>query len=442
MKENREPKKAQPPAIRKVGKKDQILTLYKAGITEVNDLAAITQSRPSYVAGVLEGAEHAPGYFDLYTSTAKPMNVYSKFFAGKLGFRNETTARESVGLIDELYRQFGLAGDRAGQHHALLMALTMFDRRAGPARKRRPTYFVSGCASGWTSGARRVGRRHAGGSTVNPMPRIISLIASATEIVCALGFEGQLVGRSHECDYPESVRRLPVCTAPKFDVEGTSCEIDRASRRWCGSPVGLPRGRQRLRELEPDVIVTQSQCDVCAVSLRDVERAVCSWLSACPRLVSLQPNALADVWTDIGHVAEALDARERGEELIRSLRGRMSALRGGGSAAVAADRGLCRVDRPTHGGGKLDAGTGRNGRRRQPLRRGRQALALDDVGRIGRSRPGRDPGAAVRLRHRPVAARHGRPDGTSGVAATACGARAASSWRTATNISTGRVRGS
>lgn len=128
MNENRESEKAQPSAIRKVSKKDQILTLYKAGITEVNDLAAITQSRPSYVAGVLEGAEHAPGYFDLYTSTAKPMNVYSKFFAGKLGFRDETAARESVGLIDELYRQFGLAGDRAGQHHALLMALTMFDR--------------------------------------------------------------------------------------------------------------------------------------------------------------------------------------------------------------------------------------------------------------------------------------------------------------------------
>ena len=58
------------------------------------------------------------------------------------------------------------------------------------------------------------------------MPRIVSLIASATEIVCALGFEDQLVGRSHECDYPESVRRLPVCTEPKFDVDGTSCEID------------------------------------------------------------------------------------------------------------------------------------------------------------------------------------------------------------------------
>jgi hypothetical protein len=116
------------PPVRRVSKKDQILTLYKAGITEVNDLAAITQSRPSYVAGVLEGAEHGGGYFDLYTTTAKPMNVYSKFFAGKLGFRDEAAARDSVHLIDTLYRQFELTGDRAGQHHALLMALTMFDR--------------------------------------------------------------------------------------------------------------------------------------------------------------------------------------------------------------------------------------------------------------------------------------------------------------------------
>ncbi len=128
MSDNRVAVREQAPAARRVSKKDQILTLYRAGITEVNDLAAITLSRPSYVAGVLEGVRVVPGYFDLYTSTAKPMNVYSKFFAGKLGFRDEASARDSVGLIDTLYRHFETAGDRAGQHHALLMALTMFDR--------------------------------------------------------------------------------------------------------------------------------------------------------------------------------------------------------------------------------------------------------------------------------------------------------------------------
>jgi hypothetical protein len=122
---------ATPPAaelVRRTSKKDQILTLYKAGITEVNDLAAITVSRPSYVASVLQGAEQLPSYFDLYTSTSQPMNVYSKFFAGKLSFRDEEAARQSVAVIDHYHRQFELVGDRAGQHHALLMALTMFDR--------------------------------------------------------------------------------------------------------------------------------------------------------------------------------------------------------------------------------------------------------------------------------------------------------------------------
>ena len=134
-------KEVQIPALGRVSKKDQILTLFKAGVTEVNDLAAITLSRPSYVAGVLEGVDQASGYFDLYTSTAKPMNAYSKFFAGQLGFRDEKAARQSVERIDTLYHQFGLAGDRAGQHHALLMALTMFDRARWTGKEREADVF-------------------------------------------------------------------------------------------------------------------------------------------------------------------------------------------------------------------------------------------------------------------------------------------------------------
>jgi hypothetical protein len=111
-----------------VTKKDQILALYTAGITDVADLAAITLSRTSYVASVLRDAGELQTYFDLYTSTAEPMNAHSKFFAGHLGFKDVETARASVAWIDTLYRQFDMAGDRAGQHHALLMALTMFDR--------------------------------------------------------------------------------------------------------------------------------------------------------------------------------------------------------------------------------------------------------------------------------------------------------------------------
>ncbi|MEN3334230.1 MAG: hypothetical protein V7641_3595 [Blastocatellia bacterium] len=113
---------------RRVSKKDQIISLYTSGIDEVEDLAMIIGARPSYVANVLQESGLMTGYFDLYTTSAHPMNVYSKFFARRLGFKDEETARASVEVIDRLYRQFELAGDRAGQHHALVMALTMFDR--------------------------------------------------------------------------------------------------------------------------------------------------------------------------------------------------------------------------------------------------------------------------------------------------------------------------
>src|SRR5262249_6253795 len=135
------------------------------------------------------------------------------------------------------------------------------------------------------------------------MPRIVSLIASATEIVCALGFEGQLVGRSHECDFPESIKRLPICTEPKFDVEGSSAEIDQRVKNIVQDGLSVYRVHTDvLRQLRPDVIVTQSHCEVCAVSQRDVEQAVCDWMESRPKIVSLAPNALVDVWTDIRQV--------------------------------------------------------------------------------------------------------------------------------------------
>ena len=109
-------------------KKEQILALYLSGIEDIEDLALLTQSRPSYVGSVLQEESLEPGYFDLYTSTSHPMNVYSKYFAGRLGFKDVATSEKGVAMIDRLYRQFGIAQDRAGQHHALLMALTMYDR--------------------------------------------------------------------------------------------------------------------------------------------------------------------------------------------------------------------------------------------------------------------------------------------------------------------------
>jgi hypothetical protein len=111
-----------------VSKKEQILSLYASGIENVDDLSLITQARPSYVASVLQSAGLMTGYFDLYTATSQPMNVYSRFFGGKLGFRDIETAHQSVSLLDRLHEQFAHTGDRAGQHHALMMALTMYNR--------------------------------------------------------------------------------------------------------------------------------------------------------------------------------------------------------------------------------------------------------------------------------------------------------------------------
>src|SRR5262249_39982742 len=159
------------------------------------------------------------------------------------------------------------------------------------------------------------------------MPRVVSLIASATEIVCALGFEDQLVGRSHECDHPPSVRRLPACTAPKFDVEQSSRDIDRSVKELVRDALsGYRVDADRVRELRPDVIVTQARCGVCAVSARDVEGAVADWLPDSARVVSLEPNRLADVWTDILRVAEALGVPGRGAQLIGRLQERMESV--------------------------------------------------------------------------------------------------------------------
>jgi len=157
--------------------------------------------------------------------------------------------------------------------------------------------------------------------------RIVSLIASSTEIVSALGFRADLVGRSHECDFPEGVRALPVCTEPKFNVEGTSYEIDERVKAILQEGLSVYRVHADVLDaLAPDVIITQAQCEVCAVSLSDVEEAVKKLVSSKPEVVALEPNALADVWDDIRRVARALGAPERGEALVASLQRRVDAI--------------------------------------------------------------------------------------------------------------------
>jgi type I site-specific restriction endonuclease len=105
-------------------KKELILGLYEQGTTDIAEIVRRVKARPSYVAQVLQHAGHLDGYFDLYTTTGREQNVYTRYFRNVLAFRNAEAARESVQRIDRLYNYFERLGDRAGQHQAMVMALT------------------------------------------------------------------------------------------------------------------------------------------------------------------------------------------------------------------------------------------------------------------------------------------------------------------------------
>ena len=157
--------------------------------------------------------------------------------------------------------------------------------------------------------------------------RVVSLLPSSTEIVCALGCSDRLVGRSHECDYPVSVTDLPACSEAKFDPDGTSYEIDQRVKAVLQEAVSVYRVHAEiLNELEPDLLVTQSQCEVCAVSLADVEAAACQLVKSQPDILSLAPNALEDIWRDIESVAAALGVEEKGAMLVGDLQARLDAI--------------------------------------------------------------------------------------------------------------------
>lgn len=162
--------------------------------------------------------------------------------------------------------------------------------------------------------------------------RIVSLLPSATEWVGALGLQDRLVGRSHECDWPPGLEDLPVLTRPKTDPRAEAALIDADVRRLVEQGLSAyALDADRLAELAPDVIVTQSQCELCAVSLKEVEAALRDWMGprrASPRLVSLEPMTLEDVFRDIRRLSAALGCGERGARLISDMKEGLASLSG------------------------------------------------------------------------------------------------------------------
>ncbi len=165
--------------------------------------------------------------------------------------------------------------------------------------------------------------------------QVVSLLASATEMIAELGCLDQLVGRSHECDYPAVVQALPVVSQVQINIATSSAEIDAQVKALSQAA----RARQesaalqalsiyridiaQLQHLRPDIIFTQTQCEVCAVSERDVPQAVSHLIGIQPRIVSLAPYRLADVWEDVLRVGAALGRAEQAQALVVGYQARL-----------------------------------------------------------------------------------------------------------------------
>ncbi|WP_439696073.1 cobalamin-binding protein [Mucilaginibacter sp. AW1-7] len=157
-----------------------------------------------------------------------------------------------------------------------------------------------------------------------PTDKIVSLLPSATEIICALGLQDNLVGRSHECDYPEFVKQLPVCTEANFPDGLSSAAIDVKVKELLADALSVYTvKREVIKQLTPDVVITQDQCEVCAVSLADVELALDNYLDKKARIVSLRPNSLDDIFNDIATIADTMGVPHAGAELLELLNERV-----------------------------------------------------------------------------------------------------------------------
>ena len=172
--------------------------------------------------------------------------------------------------------------------------------------------------------------------------RVCSLLPGATEIAFALGLGDDVVGVTHECDYPAEARQKPVVVHGLIDSNRmTSLEID----RWVGERLGSNQGlylldQERLREAAPDVILTQGLCDVCAIDYNEVV-AASETLAKKPKIVSLTPNCLTDVLDDVARVGEATGQRHIAERVVEELEQRISSVREQAATSSARPRVAC-----------------------------------------------------------------------------------------------------
>ncbi len=177
---------------------------------------------------------------------------------------------------------------------------------------------------------------------MDDVPRVLSLLPSSTEIVCALGAADALVGRSHECDFPPQISGLPALTSPRVDVNAPSVVIDRDVKRLVEQGLSIYHvDAEQLRRLAPEVILTQTLCEVCAVTPEDLSEAVSQWTGSAPAIVSLSPNGLEDVWANILRVGQALGCEERASVLVEGLRQSVHALSTAATALSSRPQVVC-----------------------------------------------------------------------------------------------------
>jgi iron complex transport system substrate-binding protein len=158
--------------------------------------------------------------------------------------------------------------------------------------------------------------------------RIVSLLPSITEIICELGLQHQLVGRSHECRQSEYIRSLPAITSPEIKTKADSSRIHSDVQELIENGLSVYKiDGERLRELQPDLIITQDHCEVCAASLSDVQQAVESFCTNNPDVVSVAPETLRDVFESVLTIGKAAQAGEAAKKLVDDLAIRFEIIR-------------------------------------------------------------------------------------------------------------------